>query len=352
VLDRSSFEADMGWDEAGGDSLATLNLWFIIEQALGPVPLDIFRPQMNPSALVQAITRHLQRSTTICEAKSEAGPVVFFMPPYDGDLPLLVRFRAALEGRVCFSVVHYPGFKEMTKSEGRFEGIVDAALRQILPRIDDQPCALAGYSFGGIVAWETAKRLLDRGHDVAFVGLIDTALDGLLHPRITMSARASQFLRQVGSSHRIKVSIESVVKNLLRMPKLPMLKIMEKSIDLMPTRVAVTFQRHLTGQVRLRALDQYKVAPADVSATLFRSDDDLERTPDFGWRRVCEKLTIIPIGGSHESILEPPHLNMLCDQFADSVQRALGPVVSPAGSMNLSGAPSSVLQGRSSARQG
>jgi acyl-coenzyme A synthetase/AMP-(fatty) acid ligase/thioesterase domain-containing protein len=325
ALDRSSFDADLAWDEAGGDSLATLNLWFAIEQALGPMPLDIFRPQMSPSALVQAIAHHLQPHTTAREAKSRAAPLVFFMPPYDGDLPLLVRFRAALEGQVSFSVIHYPGCKEMMKSEGRFEGIVDAALRQILPRMDDHPCALAGYSFGGVVAWEIARRLVDRGHDIAFVGLIDTALDGLLNPSIAMSARASRFLRQVCSSPGVEVLIDPVMKNLLRTSSLPMLNIMEKTIELMPTTFALTFQRHLTGQMRLRALDQWTAAPADVSVTLFRSDDHRERAPDFGWRRVCEQLTIVPIGGTHESILQPPHLNTLCDRFAESVQRALAP---------------------------
>ncbi|MBX9842089.1 MAG: AMP-binding protein [Xanthobacteraceae bacterium] len=323
ALDRSSIEPEQPWDDAGGDSLATLNLWFGIEQALGPLPLDMFRPQMSPSALVQAIAGRLQRSAVVRDVESSPTPLVFFMPPYDGDLPLLVRFRAALEDRIRFSVVHYPGWKEMMKSEGRFEPIVDAVLRQILPQIDGRACALAGYSFGGIVAAEIARRLMHRGHDVAFVGLIDTALDGLLHPRIAMSARAGRFMRQARSSPGMEALIDPITKALLRRSKLPTLNVMEKTIALMSTKLALTFQRHLTGQMRLQAIHKWKVAPLDVSATLFRSDDHREWSPDFGWRRVCDALTIVPIGGTHESILQPPHLNMLCDRFAESVERAL-----------------------------
>jgi acyl-coenzyme A synthetase/AMP-(fatty) acid ligase/thioesterase domain-containing protein len=326
TLNRSSFESDTAWDEAGGDSLAILSLWFIIEQALGPIPLDVFRPQMKPSALVEAIAQHLQRGTTVRETGSNAAaPLVFFMPPYDGDIPLLVRFRAALKDRVRFSVVHYPGWQEMMQSKGRFESIVDATLSQIVPQIDGRRCGLAGYSFGGIVAWETARRLRERGYDVAFLGLIDTALDGLLHPQTGMSDKASRLLKQMRSAPGVEALADSVIKNLLRRSKLPILKIMNRSIELTSPRAVLRFQRHLTGQLRLRALDEWTVVPLDISATLFRSDDRREHTPDFGWRRVCDELAIVPIGGSHESILQPPFLQLLCDRFAESVGHALLP---------------------------
>jgi len=324
ALNRPSFESDTAWAEAGGDSLATLNLWFAIEQSLGPLPMDVFRPNMRPSALMQALAEHLERGATAGEARLHGEvPLVFFLPPYDGDIPLLVRFRAALEGRVRFSVVHYPGWKEMMKSKARFEDIVDATLNQIVPRIAGRRCALAGYSFGGIVAWETARRLTERGYEVAFLGLIDTALDGLLHPRTGMSDRASRVLKQMRSIPGVMVMRNALVKNFLRRSQLPTLKFMNKAIELTSPSLALTFQRHLTGQLRLRALDRWSVSSTGVPATLFRSDEGVEVAPDFGWQRVCHDLTIVPIGGSHESMLQPPYLQSLCDHFAGSVRHAL-----------------------------
>ncbi len=323
VLNRRSFDADTPWDEAGGDSLVTLSLWFVVEQALGPVPLDIFRQQMKPSELMQALVLHLQRGADAPEAASQAAaPLVFFMPPYEGDIPLLVRFRAALGDRVRFSAIHYPGWKEAMKSNARFDGIIEAALGQILARIDGRRCALVGYSFGGIVAWETARRLKERGYEVAFLGLIDTALDGL--PQPGMGGRAGRFFQRMRSAPRIEFT-DSVVKNLLRRSNVATLKVMSRAIELIAPSLSLGFQRHMTGQLRLRALDQWTVAPLDISATLFRSDDGWKHAPDFGWRRVCGDLTIVPIGGSHESILQPPYLQFLCDRFAESVRCALAP---------------------------
>jgi thioesterase domain-containing protein len=167
--------------------------------------------------------------------------------------------------------------------------------------------------------------LKERGYDVAFLGLIDTALDGLLHPQTGMSDKASRLLKQMRSAPGVEALADSVVKNLLRRAKLPILKIMNRSIELTSPRLVLRFQRHLTGQLRLRALDEWTVVPLNISATLFRSDDRREHTPDFGWRRVCDELAIVPIGGSHESILQPPYLQLLCDRFAESVEHALLP---------------------------
>jgi thioesterase domain-containing protein len=47
----------------------------------------------------------------------------------------------------------------MLRSGAQLDRVFDAALNQVLPRMDDNPCTLAGYSFGGIAAWEIARRL-------------------------------------------------------------------------------------------------------------------------------------------------------------------------------------------------
>jgi len=323
VLNRSSLEADLAWDDAGGDSLAALLLWFMIEEALGPVPLETFQPQMTPTALMQAISRQLAARSSVVAADQPKTPLVFLMPPYDGDFPQLMRFRTALEGRVRFCVIRYPGWPDMIKAPASFALIVDAALAQILPRLEGRPCALAGYSFGGAVAWETAGRLRELGHEIEFVGLIDTARSReLLHPQISLRARAERFLSAARSSPgAIRHNLFQMVARVLSRRHCSLLTVLSRSSALMPTRLALAFQWHLTAQLRLRALDQWSPTPLDLPVTLFRSDEHRQATPDFGWAGMCGSLTIVPIGGTHVSILEPPHLKLLCDRFDEAVTR-------------------------------
>ncbi len=322
VLNRSSLEADIAWDDAGGDSLAALLLWFMVEEALGPIPLETFRPQMTPRALMQAISRQVTARASVLEADQPKTPLVFLMPPYDGDFPSLMRFRVALKGRVRFCVIRYPGWTDTIKAPASFALIVDAALAQILPRLEG-PCALAGYSFGGAVAWETARRLRELGHEIEFIGMIDTARGReLLHPQITLRARAQRFLGAARLSPKAaRHNLFQMAARGLSRQRCSLLNVLGKSLAPMSTRLALAFQWHLTAQLRLRALDQWSPAPAGLPVTLFRSDEHREATPDFGWAGMCGRLTIVPIGGTHASILEPPHLKLLCDRFAEAVKR-------------------------------
>jgi thioesterase domain-containing protein len=55
-------------------------------------------------------------------------------------------------------------------------------LRAVKTRQPDGPYYLCGYSFGGLVAFEMARRLLESGDEVALVGLFDTMMSPLRRP--------------------------------------------------------------------------------------------------------------------------------------------------------------------------
>ncbi len=78
----------------------------------------------------------------------------------------------ALGGRPIWSVL--PPKADASALPRRVDEWVDHALTVLDDLPVDPPYRLIGWSFGGVVAVETARRLLARGTPVAFVGLIDT----------------------------------------------------------------------------------------------------------------------------------------------------------------------------------
>jgi acetoacetyl-CoA synthetase len=58
------------------------------------------------------------------------------------------------------------------------EAMTDEYLSAVKSRQPEGPYFLCGYSFGGLVAFELARRLRDRGDKVAFVGLFATLPPG------------------------------------------------------------------------------------------------------------------------------------------------------------------------------
>jgi aspartate racemase len=60
----------------------------------------------------------------------------------------------------------------------RVEDRARAHVREIYAIQPRGPYYLAGHSFGGVIAFETAQQLQSDGHEVAFLGLVDTAFPG------------------------------------------------------------------------------------------------------------------------------------------------------------------------------
>ena len=55
-------------------------------------------------------------------------------------------------------------------------------LKEIKARQPNGPYYLCGYSFGGLVAFEIARRLSESGDEVGFVGLFDTLMSPVRWP--------------------------------------------------------------------------------------------------------------------------------------------------------------------------
>ncbi len=173
----------------------------------------------------------------------------------------------------------------------------------------------AGYSFGGFVAWEAARRLLEAGSKVDFVGLIDTRRGRDLEPQRTL-------LRKDWLSWSDGVALRRMLRLLLRLSAYATLRMVGRLAMLLPARAAFALHSHLIAELRLNALRQWTFEPQQIRATLFRSSEAMSLTPDFGWRALCEDLTMIPIGGSHTSLLEPPHREILCEHFLAALTQA------------------------------
>jgi thioesterase domain-containing protein len=75
------------------------------------------------------------------------------------------------------------------------EAMTDEYLTAVKTRQPEGPYFLCGYSFGGLVAFEMARRLSDGGDDVAFVGLVATLPPG--HRILRLWAWAAHLYRRL-----------------------------------------------------------------------------------------------------------------------------------------------------------
>lgn len=325
-------KADVGLDdnffELGGSSFGAITLVARINMAIGSdLAVSALFEQPTVRQLAAAISEKgcgLRSTNEIDSAR----PLVFVFPGIYGDQPHLGQFRTSLADRVRFVLIDYPDWDRMIASTFDFDAMVEACTGQIMARCRGAPVLLAGYSFGGYVAFETARRLVRSQFRVDFLGLIDAPLEFLLSRsdaasfenailRDDVPALRSKrtlrgiltFLRQSFSSWSVEFSVHRCPARIARI-------IISALIPLLSNERAHNFKRRLCVALRTKHVFQWSPMPLDVPVTLFRSDDpNLGSEPTHGWIKVCPSLTVAPIGGNHWTILEQPQLDLISSCF-------------------------------------
>jgi amino acid adenylation domain-containing protein len=316
VLGAESFEADRAWNETNGDSLKAMELWFYIEDRLGfKLPLDSMDEHTRPSGLIAAIQKHLDGKPSQ-DGAADGAPVVFLMPGILSDDPALVRFRAAFGKRVRFRMLDYPAWRQSLADRNVFGMIAASVFEQICSEPPQEVYRLAGYSFGGVIAFEVAHRLLASGRKVGFLGLLDSRRWDLVKSNV-----ASDFGVAAGRPKRLPVeTVKTTIATLNRWRWFAPLGLMERVMAQRPSRAAFWYKRELTRSLRFQALRQWKPAPLDVPTLLFLSDERWPGEPeDYGWDSVCSQLKKIHIGGNHGTVIQPPYRETLCSHFMQAL---------------------------------
>ena len=231
----------------------------------------------------------------------------------------LARFRYALRDQIEFILIGYPDWREMIASKVNFGAIIASAFEQIQRERYDGPIYIAGHSFGGLVAFATAYRLVEAGRQVAFVGMFDSRLPFTKNSKNINGKK--KWLRNPDSYKDVLLRL--ILRNLLRIRAF-------LSLELFAKFCISIGMRHI-GPLLLFVLREYAVRAwkpnaLSVPTFFFRTEDDdmLHQAYDCGWNALCSRLTVVPIGGEHDSILAPAHLNHLCARFLEAVRTAEG----------------------------
>ena len=181
VLGRQPVGIHDPFFEIGGNSLSAVRLMFEVRRQLRwSLSLTTLVEHPTISRLAAQFGSHTDSSPGPVAAPDRVihgtgrGPVLFFIPGIPGVnyISDIVRQRAAAIGRFC-DALQFPG---VAADESPLDTVPDLAremivrLRRIYPA---GPIALAGYSLGGVVAFEMARQLASRNEAPALVLLYD-----------------------------------------------------------------------------------------------------------------------------------------------------------------------------------
>jgi non-ribosomal peptide synthetase component F/thioesterase domain-containing protein len=302
--------------EVGGDSLKAITFMIGLERALGL--------ELSLTLITEA-----PEFARLCEALREDRTAHYVplvpLKPGDGSPPVFIIH--GLGGYVAgfFAMTRrmtYPGAVIGIQARGlageapphsTVEAMAAEYLREVKARQPDGPYYLCGYSFGGLVAFEMARRLRESGDEVALVGLFDTTMSPLRWPlRSWLSivrGRMVQFAAGV-----IAAPIHTWPASVWRMGlcTCQRLRSVLKSTSISVLKVAAS---------ELIASARYRPGFYPGELTLFTpvGREPGLPSPQAIWRKHACTLSIVETAGAHSTMFSAPN----ADSAAASLTRCL-----------------------------
>ena len=188
--------------ELGGDSLMALSLFLQIEDATGhTLPITTIYDSPSVGKLTDRLVGGPSggRSTCLVELRPakarNAGPPLFLLHGMGGSVMILRDLARRIGGARAVWGIEAQGMDGVAAPLDRVEDMAEAHIRDLRHVAPQGPYLLAGYSFGGLVAFEMARQLEQAGEKVALLALLDT----FPHPATwRLSSRARALWLQAG----------------------------------------------------------------------------------------------------------------------------------------------------------
>ena len=171
--------------EAGGDSLKAITFMLELERALGlELSLTLIMEAPTFAGLCETLREHrTNRYVPLVLLKpGDGSPPVFIIPGLGGTVAGLFPMTRRMTYPGAVIGIQARGLAGEDPPHATVEAMAVEYLREVKARQPDGPYCLCGYSFGGLVAFEMARRLRESGDEVSLVGLFDTMMSPLRWP--------------------------------------------------------------------------------------------------------------------------------------------------------------------------
>ncbi|KAK7961729.1 acetyl-CoA synthetase-like protein [Apiospora aurea] len=166
--------------DMGVDSIRLLRYKGRIQQQLGwdrDIPIGTLL--MNPSIrdMAAALARSQQTTSeynpvVVLQSVKSSSPPIWFVHPGLGEILVFLKISTYFSDRRVYAL-RAPGFNPGEEMFSSIDHMTSAYMESILKHQPEGPYVLIGYSFGSMIAFETAKKLEAAGHRVGFMGSLN-----------------------------------------------------------------------------------------------------------------------------------------------------------------------------------
>ncbi|MEV4255903.1 SDR family NAD(P)-dependent oxidoreductase, partial [Spirillospora sp. NPDC049652] len=216
----------------------------------------------------------------------------------------------------------------------------DRYVRHLVEAQPEGAFRLAGWSFGGVLAYETARRLREAGREVEFVALFDAGLPLPVEDESdTLARRFAAFTDYINETYGLDVAL--TYEELAGLPEEQQFAlVMERAAPLAELIPPAALHHQLTSHQDTRSLETYEPRPYDGHVILYYAPEEtpwavkdaryvLDGTNGFG--PLCPALEKVTIPGAHHlNLLDPPGVELLAAHLDGRLAAAPDAAAAPA----------------------
>ncbi|MEM9644560.1 MAG: alpha/beta fold hydrolase, partial [Planctomycetota bacterium] len=325
VLNVPSVSTDENFFDSGGSSLLAATLTSQLSERLGVrVPpaivfdlLDIrgmagrlselYPSQIEAAFGVESLTGDLtsiEDAHPLIAAWQPKGPSppLFMVHPPGGIVVCYRELAECLEPEMPLYAIRARGLHGDEDLPASVEEMADDYVRAVTSTRPEGSVVLGGWSLGGIIAVEVARRLQRAGRHVERLLLIDTTL-----PTSDSS---------VGLEYGIDLNLDELSR-LRPEEQLPFLWEHAKKLGVLDDQTHPDVVQQMLGDLQrlfhhhVGLASRYQVPDLQVPITLFRPTEVPVETMgplDRGWSEHAEQVSVVQVPGHHHSMLSTPHV--------------------------------------------
>ncbi len=290
----------------GGDSISAMAVLALIARETGyPLPPGGLLQAPTIAQLAQLLTTEVDPenwSPMVPIQSKGSRPPLFCVHPGGGNVLCYLQLACQLGSDQPFYALQAPGVDGIRLPLGSVAAMAEeyvAAIRIVQPK---GPYHVAGWSAGGVIAFEVAQQLLSAGESVAHLAILDS---GMMYTIGIMKAVSPA--DQPGAIEMMgRPPAEQV--EVFRARSAQAQLIPAEADDTLAMRIIELFEGNV------RAVVDYRAQAYSGRVDLYQAAETLvpvRRLPVTEWQRVCCDLHVHTVPGNHLSMIHQPHVRGL-----------------------------------------
>ena len=318
--------------EMGGHSIMAVNIMIKIEKETGKrIPLSALFQHSTVEKFAKLLTIENEISSDyLVPIKPKGNKIPFFMV-HGGGLNIL-NFAHVInhfdedQPVYGFQGIGPNGYNNWFKSIEEMAACYIDSMLKVNPK---GPYAIAGFSFGGIVAFEMARQLKEQGKTVSIIALLDTYVDSSYyyssHSQKKLIRYYDRTYRRLDYLIEMLTSWKSLKFRANAKKEYVLKKYFGLNDNLTEQEALALVEFKKASSMVDKIVDHYQLKPQDLEVELFRAKDDENYKLDpthLGWKKAALKgVNIHNITGNHLGIVEPPNDKILATMLQELLDK-------------------------------